>query len=93
MTVYLVKCHSVATENNPKFAGQEVTTLMGKEGHIIEMTGSHAKAVYTETSFNPYFARWYGYKRVCDAKRSYSYRYPENNKNWQTTVEIVAVDI
>lgn len=93
MTVYLVKSHSVATDLNENFAGQDVTTLSGKEGHLIEVTGSHAKAVWMEIKFNEYYARWYGYKRACDARRSHDYRYPDNSKYWQTTVEIVSVDL
>lgn len=93
MKKYLVKQISVATEQNPNFAGQVSVSFCGKGDERIGHTGTHAEAVHDYAEPNDYSIKEYGYSRKCDALRNWTYRHPENTKFWNSTVEIIEVDV
>lgn len=93
MKYYLVKETSVATDQNPSFAGEVAITHYGKDQYLLARSGSHAVTMHSEKAFNDYQIREHGYTRRCDAVRSWIYKNPENTKYWQSTVEIVEVEI
>lgn len=91
-TYWFVKEVSTATETNPSFAGEVHVQISGKGG----------QAIFVETPDGFYNKDWtmyasdiieYGYKRFCDAKRSYNYKHPQNDEYWKTTVKIVSFDV
>ena len=83
---YLIKSVSTATPQNENFAGEVHTSIFGKNDYTL----------YRETPdgwcncnlLAPYWVKEYGYKRLCDAKRNWCYKHPQNDKHWRTTVEI-----
>lgn len=89
MKKFLVKSVSTATKENPNFAGSVITYWTGKKEAIVASEGTE----WNDIEMNPYFVEEYGYNRMCDAKRSYDYKHPENSRNWTTVVEIVTVEI
>ena len=93
MKKYIVKHTSKATKENANFYGQEAIGYYGKDQYLIGYYGDHAKAVFMEQEMTDWAIKEHGYNRRCDAERSYIYRYPENTKYWQSTVEIVEYDI
>ena len=93
MKKYLVKTTSVATDENPNFAGQVQICYYGKQERVLGMAGSHAKATHMESPLNLYLAREYGYNRKDHAKRAWSYRNPENTKYWTTEVDVIEVEV
>lgn len=93
MKRYIVKSVSRATDENEYFKGQEAIAYRGRAERLIGYQGTHAEADHMVQDINPYMLREYGYKRLCDAKRSWSYRNPENTKYWRTEVEIVEYDV
>ena len=89
MIKYLVKETSVGTEQNPNFAGHTHISYHGKQGNLCFEKSSMPYEDEKFEAYFPYFAREYGYNRICDAKKSYTYKNPENTKYWQSKVEIV----
>ena len=89
--LYLVKVTSIATSENPNFAGQESITYHGIGDRTIAHIGSHAEAIHEVSELNQYMIETFGYLRECDAKRNWSYKNPENSKYWKSTAEIVDV--
>lgn len=81
MKRYLVKQVSVATEENPNFAGETHVSFHGNHG------------IFDINAYSEYLVKEYGYKRRCDAKRNWTYKNPENSRFWKSTVEIVEVEI
>lgn len=92
MKKYLVKQVSVATEDNPNFAGQVSISFYGKDQKQLSHSGSHAEATHTMQGLFDWNIRDYGYNRACDARRSWVYKNPENSKFWKSSVEVVCVD-
>ena len=90
MVKYLVKETSIATASNPSFAGDVSIHYFGKGGYMVAKEGTHLE--YDNYNRIEYCIDKYGYSRVCDAKRSYAYKHPENTEYWTSTVEIVAVE-
>ena len=90
MTKYIVKETSVATPENPSFAGETSIYWHGKGNQVIGIEGDHARHPTTPSK---YFICEYGYDRLCDAKRNWSYKNPENSKYWRSTAEIVEVKV
>lgn len=68
MKRYLVKQVSVATEQNPNFAGQVSVSFYGKGDEIIGHTGTHAEAVhdYAEPNHYSIWKRALSYKPEID---------------------------
>ena len=93
MKMYLVKHTAIATQDNPNFAGQTAIAYYGKDQTMLVYVGSHAKDVHMEQYTNKYMIREYGYKRECDARRSWIYKNPDEGKYWTVSVEIVSVEI
>jgi hypothetical protein len=91
MKRYLVKTVSTATANNQSYSGETHTYIHGKDEYLL-MADTRDKFVARDL-MTPYFVRQYGYKRECDAKRSYSYKNPENTEYWRSTAEIITVEI
>lgn len=91
MIKYLVKAISEATEENKNFAGKVTTNYYGKGDYLVstddELIWNAPKGLST------YFVSEYGYDRVCDAKRCWSYKNAENDKWWRTTCFIVKVEV
>lgn len=95
MKYYLVKETSKATEANVNFKGMTSITYFGKAEEQIAYDGDYKNAeweVRPKLEDRMWMVREYGYKRECDARRSYIYKNPENSKFWESTVEIVSVE-
>ena len=86
MTVYYVKTTCIATKENVYRNGEIHEYYSGKGQEQVACFGSPLCGDY---DVRKYKAKDYGYKRVCDAKRSWIYNNPENTKYWKSTVEIV----
>ena len=93
MKRYLVKHISKATPNNPNFAGLTSIAYFGKEEKLLKHEGSAAEKAYSVCDSVKWMLEDYGYKRECDARKSYIYRNPENTEFWNSTVEIVEINI
>lgn len=91
-TYWFVKSVIMATKDNKNFAGEVHTYIFGKEEFRLfeDVPGGFYNKDLTDC---PYCIIEYGYKRLCDAKRSYSYRNPQNDDFWRTTVKIVSLDV
>ena len=88
---YLVKSICKATAQNMSFGGETHTYVHGKDEYLL-FADTPDKFVARDL-MTPYFVRKYGYKRECDAMRAYSYKHPENTEYWNSTAEIIAVEI
>lgn len=91
-TYYFVKEVSTATPENKNFAGQVHTYIKGKDNFRLfeDVPDGWYNKDLTDC---PYCIREYGYKRICDAKKNYTYKHPENSWSWTTKVKIVSIDI
>lgn len=85
MKRYVVKETSVGTEENPNFAGEVQVWLHG--------VGDNLLSAREFNRLSDWFIREFGYARKCDAKRNWSYKNPENDNYWQSTVEIIEIEI
>ena len=87
---YLIKETSVATQDNPNYAGEVSIVYFGKAEKMLAREGNHIP----QDNYNhfDYMLNEYGYNRLCDAKRSYAYKHPENSRYWTSTVEIVEIE-
>ena len=92
MKFYLVKTTSIATQQNPNFAGQILITYEGKDQTRLKREGTNYPE-YNRDVICGTMLYEYGYRRECDAKRSYAYRNPENDAYWTSAVEIVEYEI
>lgn len=90
MTKYLVKETSIATPSNPNFAGDLLIVYYGKGEQMVAREGTHRPCDNFDRT--DYMLNEYGYNRLCDAKRAYAYKHPENTEFWTSTVEIVEVE-
>ena len=90
MKAYLVKETSVATQENPSFAGETSIAFFGKDQSLLAQCGTHAFQHFNHIGI---WGKEKGYKRPSDAKRSWIYKNPENSKFWKSTVEIVEVEV
>ena len=89
MKKYIVKSVSTATEENQSFKGEVHVYYHGKGDELIGTEGVEM----LKRDLTNWSIKKYGYDRLCDARRCYSYKYPENTKYWRTSVEIVEVEI
>ena len=89
---FFVKSVSYGTAENPNFAGAIHTYIEGKSGRMISSEHTDDSA-YSNQDFSYYLAREYGYKRACDARRSYAYKHPQNDKYWRTEVKIIEIEV
>lgn len=86
MTYYVVKVVSEATKENKNFAGKKIVSYYGKDGHLIDTDDEYLASYKLPIR---YCLRNYGYSRLCDAKRSWMFKNPENTEHWKSTTEIV----
>jgi len=89
MKKYIVKIVSTATAENKNFAGEVHTYWNGKNDTLL---GADAGTWLQIPLYNG-MIKENGYSRLCDAKRNWGYRNPQNDKNWTTEVEIVEVEL
>ena len=89
MKKYIVKSTMHATEENDNFKGAVHTYYHGANNELLGAYGDE----YLKMELTPWWINRYGYNRLCDARRCYSYTHPENTKWWNTEVEIVTVDV
>ena len=94
MIYYLVKSVSTATEGNPNFKGSVVTHYNGKKDFCFKRstTGNYSDYATDYDGISKFNLASYGYKSEAQAKRCYSYKHPENSKNWTTEVSIICVE-
>lgn len=88
---YLVKSISKATANNQSYGGETHIYIHGKDEYLLY--ADTRDEFVNRDLMTPYFVRQYGYKRECDARRSYSYKHPENTEYWRSTAELITVEI
>ena len=95
MTKYIVHCVSRATDRNENFAGDVVESYSGKGGHGCGLYHYSAKNGFVvERKLLPdYDAKMYGYDRISDARRNYTFKNPQNDDFWQSNVEIIAIEV
>ena len=93
MTYYIVKSTHKATESNPKFPGMTSIGYFGKDQHLLGREGSAHDYLGDSFKVTPYMVKAYGYKRRCDAARSWIYRNVCSSLSWDAQVEIVAVEV
>jgi hypothetical protein len=94
MVKYLVHSTSVATEKNKAFFGETEESYHGKGNVLCGLYVYSGDEIKRVKKFIPeYDARHYGYDSVSMAKRNWSYKNPENNPFWETTVEIIAIEL
>ena len=92
MKKYIVMSTSFATKENPNFAGQVAISYYGKNQKLIGHVGTHAKATYSELPLENWLIKEYGYNRLCDAKRSWIFKNPENTQFWRSNTEIIEIE-
>ena len=88
---YFVKSVCKATPNNKSYRGETHTYIHGKDEYLLFADTSDE--FVRRDLMTPYFVRQYGYKRECDARRSYSYKHPENTEYWESTADVISVEI
>lgn len=90
-TYYFVEEVSTATPENKNWLGHVHTYIKGKDYNIyVDVPdGWHNRDLRN----CPNCIKEYGYKRACDAKRNWTYRNPQNDDFWKTTVKIVSFSI
>ena len=93
MKKFIVKTISYATDENTNFKGQVSVGYYGKNQKMIGCEGSHSEATYTTMPMSNYFIEQFGYNRLCDAKRSWIFKNPENTKFWKTVVNIIEMNV
>lgn len=91
-TYWFVKSVSTATPENKNFAGEVHTYIFGKNSSRLyeDVPDGFYNCDLTDC---PYYIVENGYKRACDARRSYEYKHPQNDKSWTTTVKLVSLDV
>ena len=89
MKLYIIKSVSTATPENPTYAGKVHTYYHGVGDELI---GAYTGDPWIDRNLTEYMIETYGYTRLCDAKRNWSYRNPENSKFWQTVVTIEEIE-
>ena len=90
--MYFVKIVSRAKESNPSFAGDVSVSIYGKDQKLLAMMGNHAEKIHMMQDFNPWYAKDYGYKRKCDARRNWLFKNAGNEKYWDEEASIVWID-
>lgn len=95
MIRYLIHSIGKATASNKNFHGDVVEAFSGKGDETVGLYHYlNGGSCIVQRQFYPaHDAKEYGYSRLCDAKRNWSYNNPQNDEFWTTTVEIIAVEI
>ena len=84
MKYYLVRSIGMPTKENEAFREMEVN-FCGKGDKILSYNDVYG-------TFSNYFLSEYGYTRAADAKRNYTYKYPERSQYWQFSSDVVEID-
>lgn len=92
MTYYIVKVTSKATQDNPNFADMTSIAYYGKDQKLLGMVTILQDYLDGNINIHPYLVKSYGYKRKCDAARSYVYNNCHSSQCWKKQVEIVEVE-
>ena len=87
--LYIIKSVSTATPENHNYAGKVHTYYHGVGDMLI---GSHTGDPWIDFPLSEYRIEAFGYSRMCDAKRNFSYRNPENSKYWSTVATIEEIE-
>lgn len=90
--MYFVKLVSRATKDNPSYAGDVSVAIYGKAEKLVALGGNHSDRLHTVQEFFPPFAKQYGYKRLCDARRSWIFNNADEGKYWETEASIIEID-
>lgn len=93
MTYYIVRVTSKATQDNPNFAGMTSIAYYGKDQKLLGMGGTVHNYLNDSINIYPYLVESYGYKRKCDAARSYVYNNCYSNQYWDKQVEIIEAEV
>lgn len=93
MKRFAVKVTCCATDENPNFAGKKVTYYYGKNNVMLGRHGSYCDLSYMPIAISKWELERKGYKRLCDAKRNWSYNNLQNDKFWQSGAEIVEFEL
>ena len=91
-TMYYVQITNRATENNKNFAGEVHVSVYGKDQKQLAYAITKGERYSIEHDIIPYFAIKYGYKRACDARRSFMFNHVEDEKYWTTETKIIWLD-
>lgn len=90
---YVVCTTSVATPENKNFKDCIFHYWHGKHNTLIWSDDPFINPIREQYSFKDYYVMQYGYDRLCDAKRNWSYKNPENTQWWKSTTEIIEVEV
>lgn len=89
MKKYIIKSVSRATDKNLNFKGDVQTWYHGKGQKTLGAYFCENGEFKVHQPMIPAFIEEYGYDRLCDARRSWTFNNPENTEFWETEVEIV----
>ena len=92
MTYYIVKVTSKATQDNPNFAGMTSIAYYGKDQKLLGMVTILQDYLDGNINIHPYLVKTYGYKRKCDAARSYVYKNCNSTQYWNKQAEIIEIE-
>ena len=92
--MYFIKVVGKAKEGNPNFSGMSYEAIYGKGEEKLQMTGNYAEAAHVvKNTISEWEKGEYGYKRECDAKRSWIYKNSEKSKYWEDEeISIIWID-
>ena len=90
--MYLVKVINRANPNNQNFAGAVHIGVYGKNQVLVSRACDHGEDFSIERDVMPYFLKEYGYKRECDARRSYMFNFSQDERFWKTETSIIEID-
>lgn len=91
-TFWFVKKVTTATDKNKNFPGEVHTYIFGKEE--FRLFEDVPNGFFNRDLTNcPHVILENGYKRACDAKRSYEYKHPEDGEYWTSKVSLVCCEI
>ena len=89
---YLVKCTEIATENNPRHPNETIR-IYGKGSEIVYAHGTW-NGFYDCDKLQYGIVARYGFKRECDAKKSYQYKNEGRSDSMvNRTVEIICYEL
>lgn len=93
MTYYIVRVISKATQDNPNFAGMTSTAFYGKDQKLLGMGGTVHDYLKDTLRISASMVETYGYKRKCDAARSYVFNNCCSTQYWEKRVGIIEVEV
>ena len=94
MKRYLVMAVLTPTAENvkkwPDNAGQVHVYFYGVKNYKLF---AHGCSWINFDLMNAYQIKEHGYKRECDARRSFEYTHPQNDEGWRTVVQIIECEV